>query len=258
MNIPDERPKNVAPRLSIITATYNSEKSIIKTINSLNEQTYQDYEHIIIDGGSIDDTVKLAKKSSLKNPIIISQKDDGIYTALNKGISLSCGEYIGFLHSDDVYSSVNVIKELIDVMNTTNPDIIYGDLVYVSSKNHDKVIRKWISGPFSQKQLKFGWMPPHPTFFMKKEIYEKYGCYNQIYSISGDYDAMVRYLKLEGLKIVYINKVLIKMALGGLSNSRSNIIVKWRQDYAILLEHNFNPIVGILFKNFMKLKQFLR
>lgn len=156
-------------KVSIITATYNSEKTIKDTVLSLESQDYDDIEFIIIDGGSKDNTLAVAQEHSSRISKIISEPDKGIYDALNKGILHSTGDIVGFLHSDDVFSYPSAVSDIVNSFSNNNVDAVYSDLNYVSQKNMNKVVRKWHSGVFDIRKLKFGWMPPHPTFYMKKK-----------------------------------------------------------------------------------------
>ena len=212
-------------QISIITATFNSEKTIKHTIQSVINQTYENIEYIIIDGQSTDETLNIIKKYKNKITKIISEPDKGIYDALNKGIEQANGNIIGFLHADDFYAHNKVIENIAKVFKTKNTDSAYGNLEYVSALNTDKIIRNWQAGKFSVKELKRGWMPPHPTFYVKKEIYKRYGNFKLNYKIAADYDLMLRFLGKHQITTVYLDEVLVKMRMGGASNrSLTNII----------------------------------
>jgi len=167
-------------KLSIITATFNSEDTIERCLNSVIDSNIYNYEHIIIDGVSNDKTINIIKKYQKINPNIklISELDKGIYDALNKGIIKSTGDIIGFLHSDDFFQTKFILSEIISRVEKENLDGIYGDLNYVNGDIPPKIIRRWRSNDFNLRFLKNGWMPPHPTLFLKKQVYKKYGLFN--------------------------------------------------------------------------------
>ena len=202
-------------KISIITPSYNSGNTIKSCLESIQHQSYKNVEHILIDGGSKDDTIGIAHTCS---PLtrIVSEPDQGIYDAMNKGIKLANGDIIGILNSDDVYTSQNVIQFVIDRFKNNKVDAVYGDLNYINQNN--KIIRKWRSGEYGQDSFLQGWMPPHPTFFIRRECYEKFGLYNTDFSISADYELMLRMLYKHNLKGAYIPKVLVSMLTGGQSN----------------------------------------
>lgn len=202
-------------KISIITPSYNSGSTIKSCLESIQQQTYKNIEHILIDGGSKDDTIGIAHTYSHLTRIV-SEPDQGIYDAMNKGIKLANGDIIGILNSDDVYTSQNVIQFVIDRFKNNKVDAVYGDLNYINQNN--KIIRKWRSGEYGQDSFLQGWMPPHPTFFIRRECYEKFGLYNTDFSISADYELMLRMLYKHNLKGAYIPKVLVSMLTGGQSN----------------------------------------
>ncbi|MBA0161269.1 glycosyltransferase family 2 protein [Pectobacterium versatile] len=246
-------------KVSIITATFNSAKTISDTLNSLNNQTYFDIEHIIIDGGSKDNTLSLIDNFSNRKPTVISEPDEGIYDALNKGILAATGDIIGFLHSDDFFAYPDVVKDIVDTMNSSNVDAVYGDLHYISAINSDVIVRKWISGDFDINKMKLGWMPPHPTFYMKRTCYQKFGFFDLSYKISADYDSLLRYLWTHKIAIKYIPNVLINMRVGGISNrSLSNMIMKTKEDIKAMKRNNLPWLTAVAGKNLSKIPQFLK
>jgi glycosyltransferase involved in cell wall biosynthesis len=212
-------------KISIITVVYNNKNTIRSAIESVLNQTYKNIEYIIIDGGSIDGTVDIIKSYGNKIDKFISEPDNGIYDAMNKGIKLSRGDIVGILNSDDFYAFNNVLEIVINEFKSKNVDCLYGDLEYVDSKNINKVIRYWKSKPYKEGFFQKGWHPPHPTFFVKRECYEKYGLFNLDFKIAADYELMLRFLEKYKLKSSYIPKTIVKMRIGGESNkSLSNII----------------------------------
>lgn len=246
-------------KVSIITATYNSEKTIKDTILSLESQSYDNIEHIIIDGGSRDKTLDIIKKYSTKVSLIVSEPDKGIYDALNKGILNSSGDVVGFLHSDDLLAYPEAISDLVETFNNNECDAVYADLEYVSQDDITKVIRKWKSGEYTIGKVKYGWMPPHPTYFMKRDRYRDWSVFNLDYKISADYDSLLRYLWCNKAKLAYLPKTITKMRVGGASNrSLKNIILKSREDVKIIKLNGLFWPVTLLFKNLSKLPQFIK
>ncbi|MDA9373535.1 glycosyltransferase [Flavobacteriaceae bacterium] len=247
-------------KISIITATYNSNKSLKSCIDSVVMQDYGSIEYIIIDGQSTDSSIDIVNDFQTSYPYIkvVSENDDGIYDALNKGLAIATGDVIGFLHSDDLFPSSTIISELASKINNDNLDGIYGDLQYVNKENTNKIIRLWKSCEFKLELLKKGWMPAHPTLFLKKHVYYKHGEFNTSYKISADYDFMLRILKDKTLKFGYLPRVITKMRVGGASNrSFKNIIRKTKEDYNAVCSNNVGGWFSIFLKNTTKLRQFI-
>ena len=245
-------------KVSIITATLNNRDTIEDCLNSIYNQSYKDIEHIIIDGGSSDGTLEFL--SNYKNSsIIVSEPDDGIYYALNKGLILASGDIIGFLHADDIYADKTVIDKIVSNFERHNVESCYGDLIYVSKKNTEKTVRYWKSCTYKKGLFQKGWMPPHPAFFVKKSVYDQYGCFDTNFRIAADYEIMVRFLERNGVSTFYINKVLVKMRTGGTSNrSLRNILLKSKEDYRARKKNNVsNALSAVLLKNLSKIPQFL-
>ena len=246
-------------KVSIITATYNSSNTIIDTLKSLENQSYPNIEYIIVDGASKDNTLEIVKKYSTKISKIISEPDKGIYDALNKGIDASTGDIIGFLHSDDIFAYSNAIEDLVNTLINEQSHAIYADLEYVSKENTSNVVRRWVSGNYKHSNLKKGWMPPHPTFFMKRNLYKQYGSFDLNFKISADYDSLLRYLWLNNISVSYLPKVVTKMRVGGESNrSFLNILKKTKEDILVLKKNNIFWIYPLLMKNLSKLPQFIK
>lgn len=248
-------------KISIITATCNSAVTLSSCMISILQQSYQNIEYLIIDGNSSDETLELVKQHQLQFSQIEfkiqSEPDGGIYDALNKGIQLATGDVIGFVHSDDILADNQVVSKLANQFDKENIDGLYGDLQYIDKKNLQKVIRNWKSLNYNKSLLKQGWMPPHPTLFLKKEVYKKHGLFDLSYKISADYDFMLRIFKDSELKFRYHPKVITKMRVGGASNrSLKNIIKKSREDYRAIRSHNIGNFLTLIRKNSSKLKQF--
>ena len=205
-------------KISIITVSYNSAKTIEDTIKSVLSQTYPDIEYIIIDGGSTDGTLEIIKKYRDKIAKFISEPDKGLFDALNKGIKMATGEIVGILHSDDFYADGKIIESIAGAMAKQNADVCWGDLVYVDRNDIEKAVRYWKSSSYKKGKFKKGWMPPHPTFFAKKELFEKYGYYKLEMRMAADYELMLRFMERYGVKTCYLPRVLTKMRIGGVSN----------------------------------------
>jgi glycosyltransferase len=247
-------------KISVITATYNCGKTLRTTLESMAAQTHPDIEHLVIDGGSRDDTMDLVKGWTAHPIIWESGKDKGIYDALNKGIAKASGEIVGFLHADDVLQDAQVLEKIARAFDDAEVQAVYGDLVYVAQDNLDQVIRTWRSGPFQVGLLRQGWMPPHPTFYVRRSLYERLGGFDLQYRIAADYDNMLRMLRGEsgqGIRAAYIPEVLVRMRTGGISNrSLRNILQKSGEDLRIARRNHVGGLMTIARKNFSKVSQF--
>ena len=244
-------------KISVITAVYNNKKFILEALKSFSKQTYHHKEQIIIDGGSTDGTLELIKKNLTKEMLLISEKDRGIYDALNKGIKYASGDIVGFLHSDDLFATKEALSLVAQEFSEKKIEACYSDLVYIAQKDPKKTLRYWKSSAFSLNKIKKGWMPPHPTFYMKKNSYQKMNGFQIKYKIAADYDACLRYLWKYKINCSYIPQVLIKMRTGGASNrSIKNIIQKSKEDYQIIKENNVGGLPTLIMKNLSKFKQF--
>ena len=246
-------------KISIITSVYNNKETIKDAIESVLNQTYKNIEYIIVDGASSDGTIEIVESYGDKISTFVSESDEGIYDGLNKGVSLSTGDVVAFLHSDDIYASDNIVQKIADeFIQDSLLDGVYGDLVYTPKDDTSKVLRYWKSKDFDMSLLSQGWIPAHPTFFVRREVYEKYGGFDLGFKIAGDYDFMLRVLSA-GIKVKYIPEVLYKMRVGGESNkSIKNIIQKSKEDLQALKNNNIGGIRTLLYKNISKIKQFLR
>lgn len=245
-------------KVAIITVVKNNREFIETAIKSVLSQSYADIEYIIIDGASNDGTTEVIKKYAGKVSKWISEPDNGIYDALNKGLRMTSGDVVAFLNSDDFFTDEFVIERIVRTFAIENADAVYSDIVYVSQKNPIKIKRYWKAGKYSPKSLKYGWMPPHPSLFVRKKLYEKAGFFDTSLKIASDYDMVLRLLKNCTSPISYINEVLVKMRLGGKSNlSLKNIFLKSKEDYSIIKNNNFSfPIMTLFLKNIRKVSQF--
>lgn len=229
-------------KVSIITITYNSESTLIDTIDSVLNQTYKDIEYIIVDGKSTDSTVSIIHSYKEKISKFISEKDNGLYDALNKGIAMATGDIIGVLHSDDFYTNHQVIEKVVQTFKLNQADAVYADLFYVDKTNVGKILRKWKSGNYKHGMFVNGWMPPHPTFFVRRHCYEKYGSFNLDLVSAADYELMLRFVHKHQIKLAYLPEFIIKMRAGGLSNaSLSNRIRANKEDRKAWLMNGLKP-----------------
>ncbi|MDP5231995.1 MAG: glycosyltransferase [Cellulophaga sp.] len=247
-------------KVSIITATYNSISSLASSMESVLSQDYSTIEYLIIDGNSKDNTIEMVKNYQImfKHIKLVSEPDKGIYDALNKGVTLATGDVIGFVHSDDMLASKTIISDLVKVFKSEHASGVYGNLNYISKTETTSVIRRWKSCKFSKTLLKKGWMPAHPTLFLRKEVYDKHGYFNLDYKIAADYDFMLRVLKDETLTFFYLPKVISQMRVGGASNkSFKNILLKSKEDYKAIKNNKIGGFYTLLVKNTSKIKQFI-
>ena len=187
-------------------------------MESVINQSYNNIEYIIVDGGSTDDTLSIINSYKDKVSKVISEKDHGLYDALNKGIALATGDLIGFLHSDDFYVDQLVIEKIVNKIIDVDADGIYADLYYVDKNDSAKIFRKWHSGIYAHGMFLNGWMPPHPTFFVKRTCYETFGGFNLTLLSAADYELMLRFIHRHRIKLAYLPEFIIKMRVGGKSN----------------------------------------
>lgn len=206
-------------KVSIITITYNSAQTVEDTLRTVVDQDYDNLEYIIIDGKSKDQTLQIVDKYSDRIAKIVSEKDKGLYDALNKGIKHATGDIVGMLHSDDLYANNTVISK-VAAKFAEDPTVegVYADLVFVNRNDINKPMRVWNSGVYKEGSFLNGWMPPHPTFFVRKEVYEKFGGFNTGLKLSADYELMLRFIHINKIKIAYLNETIVKMRMGGVSN----------------------------------------
>lgn len=243
-------------KISVITAVYNNRNTIAAAIESIVSQTHPCVELVVIDGGSSDGTLELLAKYGDRINVMVSEADDGIYHALNKGIALSSGEVVGFLHSDDVFPDPDVLKRVAAAFTNSGVDAVYGDLEYVKRSDVSKVVRYWSAGTYSLQALRAGWMPPHPTFYARRDVYQRLGGFELSMRIAADYDCMLRFFQA-GLAVAYIPQVQVRMRTGGASNrSLGNIVRKSREDYIALRRNKVGGAWTLLGKNLRKLPQF--
>lgn len=246
-------------KVSIITVSYNAEQTLQDTIDSVRSQNYPDIEYIILDGDSNDSTLKIIQNNSDVVDKWVSEKDKGIYEAMNKGIQMATGEVIAFLNADDIYAYPTAVFDMVQLLKKKNVDSCYADLVYIRKKNSNNILRKWKSGHYQKGMFKNGWMPPHPTFFVKKNIYEKYGMFNLDLGTAADYEIMLRFLHKHKISVAYHPKTLIKMRAGGVSNkSIINRIKANKNDRKAWRINSLKPrFYTFLLKPLRKINQYL-
>ncbi|MGN6605078.1 MAG: glycosyltransferase family 2 protein [Ginsengibacter sp.] len=245
-------------KVSIITVTLNSEKHLADCINSVRKQNHKDIEHIIIDGKSTDGTIKIIHQNEEHISYWISETDRGMYDAINKGLKVATGDIVGILNSDDMYASADSVRSIVDCFETTHASTVYGDLVYVDARDPRRVVRYWKGTSYKRSRFRYGWMPAHPTFYMRRSLIEQYGLYENHYFTAADYEFMARYLFLHKVSSHYIDAMLVKMRCGGISNItlksrfRAN-----RRDFLAMKKNKipFSFIVSIL-KPLIKIPQF--
>lgn len=223
-------------KITIITPVLNEKDTISSTIECVLNQTYKDIEYIVVDNGSTDGTLEIIDTYGDKISKILFEDKRGIYTTMNRGLREASGDIVGILNANDIYNNDYVISDIVDCFSRNDIDVCWGDLLYVEGKNTDKVVRYWKSSEYKHGLFRKGWVPPHPTFFVKKEIYEKFGYFNLNYKLAADFEIMLRFLKKKSIKSSYIPKVLVRMRLGGATNAKMINILKqnfeiWRSLY---------------------------
>lgn len=246
-------------KISIVTAVFNRVDTIGQAIKSVQSQIGADVEHVIKDGGSTDGTVaEVESRIAGTDSVFISAPDSGIYDALNQGVETSSGDIIGLMHSDDFFADTHVLAKVAKQFEDPKVQGVYGDLDYVSALDTSKIVRRWRSGPFDRKKLSRGWMPPHPTLYLRRDVFETWGAYDTSYRISADYDAILRWLWDGQIRLSYIPEVMVKMRVGGESNrSLGRILQKSREDYRALKTNGVGGAGVLLAKNLSKIRQFL-
>jgi len=243
-----------ALKITVITPCYNPGPCLEHCINSVISQSHNNIEYIVIDGGSTDATLQIISQYNSYVNFFVSEPDNGIYDAINKGIAKATGDVIGVLNADDVFASPDVLKEIADSFGKSGADVVYGNLNYINPKGG--VIRRWRAGNGS---FNWGWMPPHPTFYCRRELFEKFGAYRTDFGTAGDYELMLRMMHLNKVKAYHLDKVIVNMSLGGVSNrSISNRIKAWKNDHSAMRKNGvLFPLMAIIFKPLRKVFQYI-
>ena len=246
-------------KISLVTVTYNAEEFLERCINSVMCQTYSELEYIIIDGKSSDCTLNIINKFQNKIDQVITEADLGIYDAMNKGIKMATGDVIGILNADDFFATEDVVQIIANSFKNSKTDIIYGDLNYVERYNTDKIVRKWVSKEYHKKALNWGWMPAHPTFYARRELFEKLGYYNLNYGTAADYELMLRFMYKFNCTATYIKKVFVNMRVGGVSNItlKSRIKASLKDLKAMKANGVEFPLIALCLKPIRKIVQFV-
>lgn len=211
-------------KVSVVTVCYNSVGTIENTIKNVLCQDYVNIEYIIVDNLSTDGTRDIIAKYKAKIAKIISEPDNGIYDAMNKGIKLSTGDIVTTLNSDDIYADRTIVSQMVNFIGSSNLDAAYGDLVYVTQKNTERVVRLWRAGKYKKGAFRYGWVLPHPTFFCRKDIFERFGYFNSTLQIAADFELTLRFVEKYKIKVDYLPKVIVKMRTGGKANTLNGII----------------------------------
>ena len=246
-------------KVSIITVCLNTAETIEETIRNILGQDYKDIEYIIIDGGSSDGTLDIINRYRSRIANIVSEPDKGTYDAMNKGIRLSKGDLVTTLNSDDMYADEGVVQEMVEFIENHGLDAAYGDLVYVGNKDLKKVTRVWRAGEYKKGAFGYGWVPPHPTFFCRKQIFERYGYFNDDFQIAADFELMLRFVQKHRINIGYLPKVIVKMRTGGKANILRGII---RGNWEIVKSFRINNLRLspwlFIYKPIIKISQLLQ
>lgn len=248
-------------KVSVITVCYNSEKTIASTLDSIASQTHDNIEHVIVDGGSTDGTINIVKQKLRDGDVFVSEPDEGLYDAMNKGVDLATGDIVGVLNSDDFYESDDAVATVVEMFrHTPEADLVFSDVVFVSPDNLNKVIRLYRAAHFRPWKLRFGWMPPHPATFVRKSAYERVGKYRLDMRIAADYDMFVRWLLVAGLKWQYLDRVLVRMRAGGVSTSGIRSSIRLNREIVRACRDNgiYTNLIFVLSKIPFKLLELIR
>ena len=244
-------------KVSIITSCYNRAATIRSAIESVLAQDYNDIEFIVVDGSSTDGSLDIIREYVDRISIIISEPDHGMYEAINKGIRVATGEIIGLLHSDDFFYDNGVIGRIVERMKRTHADFLYGDGLFVNPDDTNKVVRNWIGGGYRLWKVRHGWLPLHPTCYIRRDVMTRLGLYNESYKIAADSDLLVRYMLTGGLTVTYLNEYVVRMRMGGLSTDSAKRKKMWEEDIRVYVSHGLWPTLTKLEKMAWKVPQFV-
>ena len=245
-------------RVSVVTAVLNRASTLAECLASVRQQTHPSVEHVVVDGGSTDGSLELLRAHSAELGPWVSEPDRGLYDAVNKGIALASGDLVGVLGADDVYAHPRVLERVAAAVEATGADSCYGDLLYVRQDDPGRVVRTWVAGGYRRGAFRRGWMPPHPTFFLRRARYLEHGAYDTTFRIAADYELMLRLLEREGLTTTYVPEVLVRMRLGGASNRPADLARKsWEDWRAWRVNGLAGGVAAVALKNLTKLPQFL-
>lgn len=229
-------------KISVITVCFNSEQTIADTLRSVDMQTGIDLEHLIIDGASSDSTLAIIAAHPQTWRHVVSERDSGLYDAMNKGIALASGDVIGFINSDDFYASSDVLTMVADAFGDPSLDACYGDLCYVKKDRSESVVRYWRSSAFKPGLFRRGWCPPHPTLFIRRDLYTKFGAFDLTYRIAADMELMARFMERHRINALHLPKLFIKMRTGGASNNGISGVVRQNLEiWRAMKVHDLRP-----------------
>lgn len=243
-------------KVSIITTCFNREATIGQAIESVLAQDYPDIEYIVVDGASQDGSLRLIQSYGGRIARVVSEPDSGMYEAINKGLRLATGEVVGLLHSDDVLFDRHVISDIVSCFERTGAELVYGNGLFVDAKHTAHVVRNWVSGPYRRWKVKCGWLPLHPTVYIRRECLAQVGCYDERYKIAADTDFLLRCLYEIPLRVAYLNRYVVRMRMGGLSTDKARRKQMWREDVEIYRRHGFPGVWLKLLKMGWKVPQF--
>lgn len=244
-------------KVSIITSCFNRVSTIRGAIESVLAQDYPDIEYIVVDGASTDGSLDVIKEYDGRVSRIISEPDHGMYEAINKGIRAASGEIIGLVHSDDFLYDTHVISDVVGRFEASGADFVYGDGIYVDFDNTGRVVRNWIGGRYSKLKVKCGWLPLHPTCYIRREVMAREGFYDESYKIAADSDLLVRYLYKADLNVEYMRRYIIRMRMGGLSTDAAKRKAMWKEDIRLYRNHGFMPVPSKIMKMMWKIPQYV-
>lgn len=245
-------------KVSIITSCFNREATIRKTIESVLSQDYEDIEYIVVDGASSDGSLHIINEYRNRIAKLISEPDHGMYEAINKGIRIAQGDVIGLMHSDDFFYDNHVVSRIVAKMEETGADFLYGNGLFVDSDYTSKVVRNWIGGSYRIWKVRHGWLPLHPTCYIRREAMDKRGLYNETYKIAADSDLLFRYLLGGDITVVYLNEYMVRMRMGGMSTDSVRRKQMWYEDVRMYRSHGLNPVITKIEKMVWKIPQFVK
>ena len=243
-------------KVSIITTCYNRVHTIQESIESVLAQDYPDIEYIIVDGASTDGTVELVESYKDRIATFISERDRGMYEAINKGIRMATGDIVGLMHSDDAFYDHHVVSRIVDAFMQHDPEMLYGNGLFIDPRKPEQIVRNWISGESNRLKFRSGWLPLHTTTYFRTDILKRYGLYNETYRIAADTELLTRYMYKYKIKTYYLNRYIVKMKLGGASTNPKQVLKKWNEDIRAYKRHRLNPYIALPAKVFSKLPQF--
>ncbi len=244
-------------KVSIITTCYNREATIGGAIESVLAQDYPDIEYIVVDGASKDNSLSVIKEYQDRIAKIVSEPDHGMYEAINKGIRMATGDVVGLVHSDDFLYDDHVISDIVREFERTEADFIYGNGIFVDAQKTNKIVRRWRGGSYRRWKVRYGWLPLHPTCYIRRDVMMREGLYDETFRISADSDFLVRYLYKMHLKVHYMNREIIRMRMGGLSTNVRTQKLMWHEDMRMYRNHGFCPLPVKLMKMMWKVPQFI-